>query len=351
MNVPRANDSNFPLFLKFSALSFAFYRKSLTSLAMTLVIPLGFLLVSSFTYYANIGSPPITIGMSKSVSKSLLAQVERAKIPGLQIVPIEGSGTNNIREGKVKLVLSQTDGEKLPIIYTLEQNKAIADVVATTLSADLSPLPAYEVIITRNDKSSFAFLPGLLIMSLMNLALFTTGAKLLHDRSSGTLRLFRLFPVPLYVFFSAETATKLLLALAQSILFILLGDFLLELHLSMETVLNSVLVSCLCALSLLSFGIALGSNLRSYSSGIHMFTIFNLLMIFMGDLMFPNSTFPATRAFSFLLPATHCVNLLRQTMLDYPASFSTTASISYLLIFTILMWAWTLKGFRYTAEE
>lgn len=351
MNAPPFTPSNFSIFLKFSQLSLAFYHKSLTSLAMTLVIPLGFLLVSAFTYYAGGTSAPITMGSTDSVAPGVLRQVESIRLPGLQIVPIIGGAAENIRDGNAQLVLSQDEDHGPPSIYTLEQNKAIADVVAVALSGGGHAMPAYAVKVTENGAMSFAFLPGLLIMSLVNLALFTTGAKLLEDRAKGTLRLFRLFPVPLFIIFSAEAATKLLLALAQAALFVLLGDYLLELHLNWATICASIGVACLCGLSLLSLGIALGSTLPSFSSGIHMFTLLNLLMIFMGDLMFPNTNYPATRIVAFLLPATHCVNLLRQTMLDYPASFSVTTSVVYLTTFTSLMALWTLKGFRYTAEE
>lgn len=354
MNASPFTPANFSIFLKFSQLSLAFYHKSLTSLAMTLVIPLGFLLVSAFTYYAGGAPAPITLGSTKSVAPGVLGRVEGARLPGLQIVPIVGGAAENIRNGNAQLVLSQDDDEATPSLYTLEQNKAIADVVAVALSGGVGGAPgapAYAVKVTANGSRSFAFLPGLLIMSLMNLALFTTGAKLLEDRAKGTLRLFRLFPVPLYIIFSAEAATKLLLALAQAVLFVLLGDYLLELHLSWATITSSIGVACLCGLSLLSLGMALGSNLRNFSSGIHLFTILNLLMIFMGDLMFPNTNYPATRVVAFFLPATHCVNLLRQTMLDYPASFSVATSVVYLVVFTSLMAVWTLRGFRYTAEE
>jgi ABC-type multidrug transport system permease subunit len=350
MNALHFAPANFSIFLKFSQLSLAFYHKSLTSLAMTLVIPLGFLLVSSFTYYAGGAATPITMGSTRSVAPAVLAQVESARLPGLQIVPIVGGAAENIRDGNAQLVLDQDEGDAAPSLYTLERNKALADVVAVALSGGHNA-PAYAVKVATNGAMSFAFLPGLLIMSLMNLALFTTGAKLLEDRAKGTLRLFRLFPVPLYIIFSAEAATKLLLALAQAALFVLLGDYLLELHLNWATIVSSIGVAVLCAFSLLSLGMALGSNLRSYSSGIHVFTILNLLMIFMGDLMFPNTNYPATRVVAFFLPATHCVNLLRQTMLDYPASFSVATSVAYLSLFTALMALWTLKGFRYTAEE
>jgi ABC-2 type transport system permease protein len=350
MNSAVAAPSLWPIFLKFSRLSFAFYHKSLTSLAMTLVIPLGFLLMSSFTYYASRGAAPITMGSTASVAPEVLGRVERMRLPGLQIVPISGNAAENVRDGNARLVLSQDAGVPTPSIYALEQNKAIADLVAVALSGS-GKAPAYGVSIVADGAMSFAFLPGLLIMSLMNLALFTTGAKLLSDRSKGTLRLFRLFPVPLYVIFSAEAAAKLLLALAQSVVFVLLGDYLLELGLSWPTIIASIAVACLCSVSLLSLGIALGSNLPSYSSGIHLVTIVNLLMIFFGDLIFPNTNYPAARLVAFFLPATHCVNLLRQTMLDYPASFSVLTSVAFLVVFTSIMVLWTLKGFRYTAEE
>lgn len=343
--------SRLPIFLKFAHLSLAFYHKSLTSLVMTLVIPLGFLLVSSFTYYAGSAAAPVTLGSTGSVAPAVLREVEQMRLPGLQIVPISGDAAQNVREGNARLVLSQDAGAPTPTIYALEQNKALAELVAVALSGDARSAPAYAVRVTGNGAMSFAFLPGLLVMSLMNLALFTTGAKLLQDRAKGTLRLFRLFPVPLYLIFSAEAATKLLLVLAQSALFVLLGDYLLELKLSWSTIAASIAVACLSSLGLLSLGIALGSNLRSYSSGIHLFTVLNLLMIFMGDLMFPNTSYPATRMVAFFLPATHCVNLLRQTMLDYPASFSVATSVAFLVVFTALMVAWTLRGFRYMAEE
>lgn len=342
---------NMVVFWKFVRLSFGFYHRSLTSLAMALVIPLGFLLVSCFTYFSSSGASAILVGVSTTVSPALLEKLELTRMPGLQILPIIGTAEDNVRDGKISLVISQDSGKTMPSIYSLEQNRAIADIVSVALSTSEAAVPAYDVRVTSNGSRSFAFLPGLIIMSITNLAFFTTGAKLLQDRAAGTLRLYRLFPTPLYVFFAAELSTKLVLGVVQSMFFILLGNYLLELNLAMSTILASTLISGLCAFCLLSMGIALGSNLRTYSSGIHVFTILNLLMVFMGDVMFPNSGFPATRAIAFILPTTHCVNLLRHVMLDYPPSFDIAISLTYMLAFTALMTLVTLRNFRYTAGE
>lgn len=350
MNSPQASKATMPVFWKFVQLSYAFYYKSIISLVMTLALPVGMLLLACFSYYAAAGSPPITLGVAKSVSATQLQKIERVKIPGLQIIPISGDASDNVQNGKAQIVVSQ-EGGPLPKIYVLESNKAVAEVVASALSATTGASPDYEVVVAKSGNMAFSFLPGLLIMSLVNLALFTTGSKLLQDRATGTLRLYRLFPVPLYVFFSAEILTKMVLALVQAIVFILLGDFLLGLHLTTSQILMSIVVSALCALSLLTMGIAIGSNLRAYSSGVHLFTVLNLTMVFLGDMVFPNTQYPATRAIAFLLPSSHCTNLLRQVMLDLSPSFSTLTSVAYLIVFILLMSFMTLKGFRYTAEE
>jgi ABC-type multidrug transport system permease subunit len=343
------------VFWRFVRLSLSYYQKNVVSLLMTLIIPLGLLLFATFSFYAITGPAPVTIGVSDNVPAAILTKIDQAKIDGLQVIPISGTVQQNIQNGIVKMVLTNAHDTGQPVIYSLEQNKTsatlVAKVVAQVIAGERSDIPSIAVRSAHNGNASYAFVPGLMIMSIINLALFTTGAKLLQDRANGTMRLYRLFPVPLYIFFSAELSTKFILALVQACIFILLGDFLLDLHLSIACLLQTMIVAALCSLSLLIMGLAIGSNLRAASSGIHLFTVLNLTMAFLGDVMFPNSTTQATRAISALLPSTHCTNLLRIVMFELPPSFAPIWSIAYMVVFTAGCAALALRGFKFTAEE
>ena len=78
------------------------------------------------------------------------------------------------------------------------------------------------------------FLPAIIIMSLLNLGLFTTGAKVLQERSASTLRLYRMLPLPFWTYFAAEFLTKLLLALGITLVFLLCAVALLDTGLGLE---------------------------------------------------------------------------------------------------------------------
>ena len=159
-----------------------------------------------------------------------------------------------------------------------------------------------------------------------------------------------MLPAPLWHFFGAELLGKMLLGLLQSIAFVALSSLLTGVALPLASVAMALLVCILSLTCLLSMGIALGSMLKTFSSGAHVFTVVNLLTVFFGDLFFPASDFAATRPIALLLPTTYCADLLRHFMLGYDLRFPWWLSLIYVAFFTACCAVASVKLFRFTAR-
>lgn len=186
-------------------------------------------------------------------------------------------------------------------------------------------------------------------MALMNLSLFFTGSRLLQERSTGQLRLFKLSPASIPSVLGADVCVNLALSLIQVLFFILVGNLLFDLKLSTANTFLSCVVGMFAALNLAALAIALGASLRSFSRGVHIFTMVNLAFIFLGDLLYPASAFNVTRPIAAALPTTHVVSLLRALWLDLDPSFPVYTSTLYLVAFPIAMLIVARLTFRFNA--
>lgn len=268
-------------------------------------------------------------------------------------VPRATDAAEMLRSG-VQVAVDKDEATQKVIVYAAPSNLPIARMLAWGLSmpADSQARTAepFEVRTYSDPMSPLSFLPGVLLMSILNLALFTTGTKLLQERSQGTLRLFRMLPAPLWHFFGAELLGKMLLGLLQSIAFVALSSMLTGIALPLASVALALLVCILSLTCLLSAGIALGSMLKTFSTGMHVFTIVNLVAVFFGDVFFPASDFAATRPLALLIPTTYCADLLRHFMLGYDLRFPWWLSMSYVSFFTAACAIASVKRFRFTAR-
>lgn len=327
--------------------SLEYYKDSMPSLVMTIFIPMGFLVFFSLIHYAGAMKPAVTVGTTSSASKILEQHNSVLNLEGVITVPIVGSGRYAVSSNEARLALDVDENNRLRV-YAKSQDQAFVELMTKYLRQELNAdVTSYRV---DSESSDFFFLPGALMMSLMNLALFTFGAKLLQDRSSGVLRIYRLLPASIFIWVSSELLSKIILAFIQASLFILAGNVILDMGLTLSEVLIATAVAVLTFLSLLSLGFALGACLNGYTNGYNVFVTFNLMMIFFGDIIFFSSSLEFLRPFSFLLPTTHCVDLLRQTLLGMEPNFPVYVGVSYLTVFTCAMLTIGLQRFKFTAD-
>jgi ABC-2 type transport system permease protein len=204
-------------------------------------------------------------------------------------------------------------------VHALPANRELALLITRALRAP-GEGAAVRFAAVAPSNTVFAFLPGLLVLALLNLALFGTGAQLLADRASGALKLFRLSPASATVLYGAQLASRLLLALLQIAVFVAIARYVYAIPLGAAAVWGTLGFAAFGALVLLSLGYALGSVLGSQARGTHVFTLVNLFLQFFGDVLFPSTHFPLMHAVAIYLPTSYLVDGLRQVMLGLPSA-------------------------------
>jgi hypothetical protein len=337
-----------------AGLSLGYYQSNLISLVMTFALPLFFLIVYSFTYFISASPSQINVGVTSSALNFVEDEISGVPQGTVKIVPGATRAAELIRNSGVQIVFDTDDVSHEVVAYATPSSMSVARILVSSMRARAAggtlPTPAIEVRLHADPMSPVAFLPGVLLMSILNLGLFTTGSKLLQERSSGTLRLLRMLPLQLWQVLAVDLAGKFAIGLLQSVVFIILAVFLTRVALSPATVAMSLLVCGLAMLCTLAFGTALGGALMSFSGGVHVFTAVNLVVVFFGDVFFPASAFSATKPLALLIPTTYCADFLRHFMLGTDTQFPWWLSISYVLLFTAACCAFAVQRFRFVAR-
>lgn len=346
-----------PIFLAYLRMSLSYFRRNGISLVMTLALPVLFLVLYSYSYFLNAPTMRISISIAESVPQHYaerLAKTLDDSLFTLKTVP-DAALDKSINDGKARLALRLDPHSQQLIVHTSKYDRAWSDLLLQALSApsdaNQRALREQHIKLVGEEGGPRAFLPGVILMSLLNLGLFTTGAKILQERASGTLRLYRMLPAPMWLYFAAELVSKLLLASVLILLFLVAANLLVDLPLTVSGVLQTLLAGLCCATAFIALGIAIGCSLGRYSSGIHVFTVVNLLLLFLGDMFFAASKYTLTKMIAMSLPTTYSADILKSLMLDLPQRFPYWASFGFLALFSLLAFAIASLNFRYTAKD
>lgn len=290
-----------------------FLRDKLALLFATL-FPLAFVVVYG-AIFVSAGPARFTLGIVEGAEGSAELYAHATRLPGIEAVLVEPDAVERALR-RNQMIAAVEVGE----VHALPANRDLSLLIARAIEAPAGDTARFREVAPSN--SVFAFLPGLLVLALLNLALFGTGAQLLADRSSGALKLFRLSPASPVLLYGAQLASRLLLALSQIAVFIAIARFVYEIPLSSGAVWQTLGFAGFGAIVLLSLGYALGSVLRSQTRGMQVFTLTNLFLQFFGDVLFPSTHFPVMRVISAYLPTSYLVDGLRYVMLGLPSANS-----------------------------
>ena len=339
----------------FIKMNFAYYRTHLVSLFMTLGLPLVFLVIYSFAYMSSSAPSKVQVALSPSAQRALAGYMGGIPSDAVHIVPTSQSAKDALKSMPVQVAIDKDGKTGKLTVYASPPVSGLAHLLAWTLEQQPNKVTPtaqqVQVHAYQDPMSPLSFLPGVLLMSILNLSLFTTGTKILQERAQGTLRLFRMLPSPFWAFLGAELLGMLVISLIQSVIFIILALLVTGIVLPLKAIVLAVLVAILATACLLSLGIALGSWLGSFSSGVHAFTLTNLLIVFLGDLFFPASSYAATKPIALILPTTYCADMLRNVMFGHELHFPLVFSIGYICIFTAACTFFASRVFRFTARS
>ena len=189
-------------------------------------------------------------------------------------------------------------------------------------------------------------LPGILAMALMQLGLF--GAfDFMNLRDQGVLRGLAVTPLPRLAVFQSEVILRVMTAIVQTVLIVLLGWALFKV-----TIIGNILqLSGLVVLGSLTF-VSLGYMLASFSSsleaGRNLIQIVQFPMMFLSGIFFPVDFMPGyIQPVVRAIPLTYLGDALRQTMVGAPPSYGMMTNVGVLLgwlvtssILALKFWRW-----------
>ena len=171
----------------------------------------------------------------------------------------------------------------------------IVERVIDSFDRQLAQTPALLTIqrisITADSLSQLDFLlPGLLAMSLMQLGLFGTAPQLVQLREQQVLRRLGATPLPRSTLLTAQVLYRLTIALAQTLLIIIIGSLVFGVTIlgNWLLLLGSVLFGALVFIAL-GYLLAGLSKTQESVNGITQF--FNIPMIFLSGVFFPHRFF------------------------------------------------------------
>jgi len=334
-------------------MSLLHFRRNGVGLAMTLAVPLLFLLFYGYSYLLSSPRQTISVGLLPAAVET---QEWRAALPGtsFRIKEIQPEKLNDhLHDNDPPLILDRDPNSGKAIVYVAPYWRPVAELMLRAIDGALDPEQETDSRMHISDlgHTPFFMLPAIMVMALLNIGLFTAGAKILQERAKGTLRLFRMLPISIGWYFGAEITIKLVLALFVIAGYLGISVLLFDLDLRWQQVLEVSLISLLLSAVFVAIGLALASALRSHSTGIHVFTVCNLLILFLGDLFFNASRFPLTQWISRLLPTPYGMDLLRHSMFGTALHFSMLTSMVMLFAWFFVMLAISISTFNYKTRE
>ncbi len=209
----------------------------------------------------------------------------------------------------IELSYDQSNGPTAQIAVSAVRQVLLGVAGAT------SPLSITERPVSADDVSFIDFfVPGILAMSLMNSGVIGLSTAFVIFRERGILRRIRVTPFPLTSFILARVLSQLLVALAQSLILVLLARLLFGLDVHGNPLLI-VLVLLLGSLAFLAIGFAISGFARNAETAASYANLVTFPMLFLSGVFFsiddaPSWLRPITRA----LPLAYLVDALREPM-------------------------------------
>jgi ABC-2 type transport system permease protein len=193
--------------------------------------------------------------------------------------------------------------------------------------------------------------PGILIFALVSTGFFGTSLPLIEMRKAGTMRLLKLTPLTAGEFVVSQIIVRLILAVAQIALFLVLG-FLLQI-IRVSDVLPLLAVSLIGMIMILNIGFFFGGFMRSVEiAGGILGALAAPLLMFSGVLL-PFYILPdILEDIAYFIPFTYFGDALRQILFDnLDSQLNIYLDLLAIIGFSLLFFALTLMTFKWQNEN
>ncbi len=277
----------------------------------------------------------------------LLEKLKQGDLRVLIIVP-EGA-TAAVTSGQPAALEAHYDPSNqttAQVVLTIVEKVAAAVDQGLTRRPTLLSVKAVSVTAERLRQIDF-ILPGILAMSLMQLGLFATAPSLVQLREQQVLRRIGATPLPRTTLLAAQVLHRLTIGVAQTLLIVVAGVLLFQVHVGGNPLLLVGLV-LLGALTFVSLGYFISGLAKTQESVIGISQLINFPMMFLSGVFFPVDFMPQwIRPVVMAMPLTYLADALRQIMVDstpaYPLSIDFLVLAGWLVVCSVL----AVKFFRW----
>lgn len=338
-----------------------FYRNR-QALFFTLLFPV--ILMGIFALVGFDKPMKITIGVvasnPSSATKQFLTQLERVSVFTIK----RGTDADEraaLKKGDLSLIVFIPDNlipqgkpTGTPVHVTVltniaqpQQAGAAVSILSeildkTTLAIAKTPqlfvLDVQEVA-TKNQKYLDFLLPGIVAMSIMQMAVFSVSFVFVEYKEKGILKRLLATPMRPYQFVTANVVTRLLVALLQSTVLVLLGVWAFHAHV-FGSPFVIMLLAMLGGIMFLGLGFIISGVAKTEESVPAFANIVVLPMMFLSGIFFPTSAMPDwLQHIVQYFPLSYFAHALREVM----ANGASLGAVSY-DVFWMLAWTAVLVG-------
>ncbi len=250
--------------------------------------------------------------------------------------------------GGVQLTLTQR-GQANPFINRAVE-AAVYQLYPGEQASNLLGAMSHQVLENRKSSTFSYFMPALLGMALLQLALFGTAVPLMTARARGSLLHLSMTPVPVSAIVAAHVLVRLAIAAVQLLLLLAIAVWGYGLVIQGNPLL--LFLSCLLgALMLIATGFLLGGIAPSQQAGNYLVMLVNFPMLFLGNIFFDTSSFGALDWVARALPITYLSDLNRQLILGNEGRFSAMVDWLVLAVSAAVLIFFAIKSFRFSMES
>jgi len=324
-------------FLKLLASDIKQFTRDRVALFFAFAFPILFMLLFGFIF--NNAKTSFTIGLSdedntpvsQSISDALkgvaifkvntgsydaeMADLKSGKIKVLVDVPSGVSSVITARQpAAIKVYYDPADTTDTPIILSVLQ-QAVNSINQQVTQEPVLLTLSQESISTHQLNYIDFLVPGILAMSIMFLALF--GAlTMVARREKMVLKRFGATPISSSLVVISQVIYRLLVALAQTSIIILIARFVFNVHVVGNWLLLAGFV-LLGTFSLISIGYFIVARARTVEAAQPIIQLVQFPMMFLSGIFFPIEILPAAmKPVINAMPLTYLGDALRQIMVD-----------------------------------
>ena len=205
-----------------------------------------------------------------------------------------------------------------------------------------------EVLFNPDEKETWFFLPGIVGVLMMQVALILTGISVVREREKNTLEQLLVTPMTKTIFVAGKLLPYIVIAIVDFYFILSAGWILFKLPQPSSQLLLFILAVIFVA-SMIALGLLISLIARTQQQAMFLAIFIIIPSILLSGLIFPLEAIPAiVRPISYVIPFTYFVEIIRGLLIKHTEFHDLFPYFSALFAFVILFVSASILKFRRT---